>query len=105
MSGTILTHEPAIRLVAFASVFVALAAWEIFAPRRGQKLTRRLRWTSNMGVVILDTVLVRLVFPTTVVAIALGCEAQGWGLFQVIRLPAWATIPLAVIAMDLAIYL
>lgn len=105
MAGTILTHEPAIRLIAFASVFVALAAWEIFAPRRGQQLPRHLRWPSNMGVVILDTVLVRLIALTTVVALALVCEAQGWGLFQILRWSPWATIPLAVLVMDLAIYL
>jgi len=105
MSGTLLAHEPAIRLAAFASVFIALAVWEIFAPRRGQKLGRKLRWPSNIGVVILDTTLVRLIAPTTVVVLALACEAQGWGLFQILNWPAWATIPLAFIAMDLAIYL
>jgi sterol desaturase/sphingolipid hydroxylase (fatty acid hydroxylase superfamily) len=103
--ATLLTYEPAIRLGAFASVFVALAAWEIIAPRRGQQLGRGLRWPSNMGVVILDTALVRLIFPTTVVALALVCETQGWGLFQFLGWPAWVTIPLAVIVMDLAIYL
>jgi sterol desaturase/sphingolipid hydroxylase (fatty acid hydroxylase superfamily) len=103
--GTILTYEPTIRLAAFASVFVALAAWEILAPRRGQQLPRQLRWPNNMGVVILDTVLVRLIAPTTVVALALLCETQGWGLFQILDWPAWATIPPAIIAMDLAIYL
>jgi sterol desaturase/sphingolipid hydroxylase (fatty acid hydroxylase superfamily) len=56
-------------------------------------------------VVVLDTVLVRLVFPTTVVALALVCERQGWGLFQILGWPAWATIALAFIALDLAIYL
>jgi len=103
--ANILTYEPTIRLVAFAAVFVSLAAWEIFAPRRGLRLGRGLRWPSNMGVVILDTVLVRLVAPTSVVALALVCEAQGWGLLQILGWPAWVTIPLAFIAMDMAIYL
>jgi sterol desaturase/sphingolipid hydroxylase (fatty acid hydroxylase superfamily) len=64
-----------------------------------------LRWPSNIGVVILDTALVRLIAPTTVVALALVCETQDWGLFQLLGWPAWATIPLAFIALDLAIYL
>jgi sterol desaturase/sphingolipid hydroxylase (fatty acid hydroxylase superfamily) len=105
MSLAILTYEPAIRLIAFTSVFLVLAGWEIYSPRRLQQLPRRTRWPSNIGVVILDTVLVRLIAPTTVVALALTCEAQGWGLFQILGWPTWATIPLAVIAMDLAIYL
>lgn len=105
MSDALMMYEPLFRFAAFASVFVVLAAWEVLAPRRRQKLERGLRWPSNLGVVILDTVLVRLIVPTTVVAVALACEAQGWGLFQISGAPAWATIPLAFIAMDLAIYL
>jgi sterol desaturase/sphingolipid hydroxylase (fatty acid hydroxylase superfamily) len=55
--------------------------------------------------VALDTLLVRLLFPTTAVGLALVCEARGWGLLQVMALPAWQTIPLSVVALDLAIYL
>jgi sterol desaturase/sphingolipid hydroxylase (fatty acid hydroxylase superfamily) len=101
----ILTYQPEIRLIAVTLVFLVLAAWEIYSPRRLQQLPRRMRWPSNIGVMILNTVLVRLIAPTTVVAVALICEAQGWGLFQILGWPAWVTIPLAVIAMDLAIYL
>jgi sterol desaturase/sphingolipid hydroxylase (fatty acid hydroxylase superfamily) len=105
MSDIMLAHEPLIRLVAFAGVFVAMAAWEILAPRREQKLPRGARWPSNIGVVVLDTVLVRIVFPTTAVGLALIAEARGWGLLHALELPLWAGAPLAVIALDLAIYL
>jgi sterol desaturase/sphingolipid hydroxylase (fatty acid hydroxylase superfamily) len=105
MADALLSNEPLIRLAAFVGVLAAMAAWEFAAPRRGQRLGRGLRWPSNIGVVILDTVLVRLIFPTTVVALAIVCETQGWGLFQVLGWPAWATTPLAFIALDLAIYL
>jgi sterol desaturase/sphingolipid hydroxylase (fatty acid hydroxylase superfamily) len=105
MSDIMLAHEPLIRLVAFAGVFVAMAAWEILAPRREQKLARGARWPSNIGVVVLDTVLVRIVFPTTAVGLALIAEARGWGLLHALELPLWAGAPLAVIALDLAIYL
>ena len=105
MSGLILTYEPFIRFAAFASVFVALAAWELIAPRREQQIPRSVRWPSNIGVVLLDTVLMRVIVPTTVVALALVCEARGWGLLQIMALPAWATIGLGFIAMDGAIYL
>jgi len=99
------THEPLVRFLAFVAILATLAAWEILAPRRGQHLPRLKRWPSNLGVVVIDTLLVRLLFPTAAIGLALICEAQGWGLFQVIALPVWATIPLAMVAMDLAIYL
>ena len=99
------TQEPWVRLLAFAGVLAALVAWELLAPRRRQQLPRLARWPSNLGIVVLDTLLVRLLFPTTAIGLALICEAQGWGLLQNAGLPAWAAIPLAVVALDLAIYL
>jgi hypothetical protein len=90
-------HEPLIRLMAFAGVFALMAACEIFAPRRGQKIGRSRRWPSNIGVVALDTLLVRLLFPVTAIGLALLVEAKGWGLFAALDPPAWLAIVLGVV--------
>jgi sterol desaturase/sphingolipid hydroxylase (fatty acid hydroxylase superfamily) len=100
-----LPYEIAIRLSAFAGVFAAMAAWELLAPRRRQASERPLRWPSNMGLVVLDTVLVRILFPTSAVGIALLAEARGWGLLHSFAVPAWLAIIASVIVLDLAIYL
>jgi sterol desaturase/sphingolipid hydroxylase (fatty acid hydroxylase superfamily) len=105
MSDILLANEPLIRLAAFAGIFAVMAGWEILLPRRAQKLGRGKRWPSNIGIVVLDTVLVRLAFPTTAVGLALLAEAGGWGLLHAISLPAWAGVLLAVMALDCAIYL
>ena len=105
MSEALVANELLIRLAAFAGIFAVMAAWEILAPRRDQKLGRRTRWSGNIGIVILDAVLVRLVFPITAVGLALVAEARGWGLFYVLDLPTWVSVPLAVMALDLAVYL
>jgi sterol desaturase/sphingolipid hydroxylase (fatty acid hydroxylase superfamily) len=105
MSEALLVNEALIRLVVFAGIFAVMAAWEILAPCRGQKLGRGTRWPSNIGIVVLDTVLVRLMFPTTAVGLALVAESQGWGLLHATNLPAWVSVLLAVAALDLAIYL
>jgi len=99
------SYEPHIRLAAFVGVLAGMAAWEVLAPRRPQEIGRGVRWPSNLGVVVLDTVCVRLLFPASAVGIALLAEARGWGLFHVLAVPAWAAIPIAVIVLDLAIYL
>ncbi len=101
----ILANEPLIRLSAFGGIFVAMAAWELLAPRRVQQIGRSTRWPSNIAIVVLDTALVRLVFPMTAVGVALLGEAKGWGLFYAIGLSAWAAVPLGIILLDLAIYL
>jgi len=105
MTELLLGNEPVIRLLAFAGIFAVMTAWEIVAPRRDQRIGRGTRWPSNIGVVVLDTVLVRLLFPTTAVGLALVAETQGWGLFYALALPMWVSVPVAVIALDLAIYL
>ena len=105
MPEILLANEPLVRLLAFAGIFAAMAAWEMLAPRREQQLTRGTRWPGNIGIVVLDTVLVRLVFPMTAVGVALIAEARGWGLINAFGVPMWASVPAAVIALDLAIYL
>jgi len=55
--------------------------------------------------VALNTALVRLLMPTTAVAFAPVGQERGWGLLNNIDLPRWATVLLAVVALDLAIYL
>src|SRR4051812_12579098 len=102
---TALSHEPLIRLACFAGVFAVLALWELRAPRRVQGIGRASRWPSNLGVVIVDTLVLRLLFPTAAVGAALLGEARGWGLLNNLALPGWLKIVAAVVVLDLAIYL
>ena len=105
MRDLILIHESAIRLSFFVGVLAVMAAWEALAPRRPASLGRWARWPSNLAIVVLNTVLVRLLLPTTTVALALVGEREGWGLLHQIALPGWAALPLALIALDLVVYL
>jgi sterol desaturase/sphingolipid hydroxylase (fatty acid hydroxylase superfamily) len=100
-----LPHEPVVRLAAFASVLIGMAAWELLSPRREFPVGRLRRWPNNFAIVVLDTLLVRLAFPLTAVGLALLAETRGWGLFNVLPVPGWLAIPFAVILLDLAIYL
>jgi len=105
VTETLLAHEPLIRLAAFTGILAAMALWEWLSPRRNQEIGRTRRWPSNLGIVALDTVLVRLVYPAAAVGTALLAEARGWGLFQALEAPAWLAIAASVILLDLAIYL
>ncbi len=105
MEQTILSDEPVIRLGAFLLVLGVMALWELAAPRRRQDIPRLLRWSNNLALVVIDTVLVRLAFPVAAVGLALVTEARGWGLLNLWDLPFWLKVVLAVLALDLAIYL
>jgi sterol desaturase/sphingolipid hydroxylase (fatty acid hydroxylase superfamily) len=100
-----LANEAILRIAAFSVVFAVIAAWELRAPRRPLALGRSLRWPGNLGIVAVDALIVRVLLPTSAVAVALLAEARGWGLFHAWSTPAWVALPLAVIILDLAIYL
>jgi sterol desaturase/sphingolipid hydroxylase (fatty acid hydroxylase superfamily) len=98
-------YEPAIRLGVFLGVFAAVAWWEAAAPRRARSFSRLARWPSNLGIVALNTVVLRLLFPTAAVGMALAAEAHGWGLFNALAVPGWLAVAASVLLLDLAIYL
>ncbi len=105
MTDLLLANEGALRLSFFLGILIAMALWEVAAPRRRREIPRVLRWTNNLGVVVVDTILVRLTFPLVAVGLALMAEERGWGLFNVIEAPAWIAVVVAFLALDLAIYL
>jgi sterol desaturase/sphingolipid hydroxylase (fatty acid hydroxylase superfamily) len=105
MTDNLVTYEPAIRLAAFASVFMVMALWEVIAPRRKHAIGRAKRWPGNIGIVVLDTFLVRILFPTTAVGLALLTEAKGFGLFNVWPVAGWIAVIASVVILDMVIYL
>src|SRR6516162_6966597 len=105
MRDALFAYEPLVRLAAFAGVFGVMAVWELLRPRRRQATGRNWRWPNNLGVLAVDVVLVRILLPITAVGLALIAEARGFGLFNLIALPRWASIIISVILLDLAIYL
>jgi sterol desaturase/sphingolipid hydroxylase (fatty acid hydroxylase superfamily) len=97
-------NEPLIRFVAFFGVFAVMALWEMLAPRR-RDVARAGRWLSNLGIVVLNSVVLRLIFPAAAVGIALYAEARGIGLFNLVELPLWLVIVLAFLVLDFAVWL
>jgi len=98
------THEAMIRLGFFVGVFALMAIWEVAAPRRARLLTRLQRWSSNIGLVVLNTALLRLLFPAAAVGMALSVNAQGWGLLNTLGLPFWVEVLVALVVLDFAIW-
>lgn len=105
MSDVVVAYELPIRLGAFGGVFALMAIWELLRPRRKQAIPRARRWPGNIGVVAIDTLLVRVLFPMTAVGLALMAEARGWGLSNALALPGSIAVLGSVLILDLAIYL
>ncbi|MEZ5796648.1 MAG: sterol desaturase family protein [Paracoccaceae bacterium] len=105
MSQTVLAAEPWVRLGVFLGVLTVMALWEAMVPRRRRDIPRVIRWTNNLALVVVDTVILRLTFPILAVGLAVLCEDRGWGLFNAVAVPRGLAIVLAVVLLDLAIYL
>ena len=99
--------EALIRLSAFLASFTLLVFAERLAPRRRHAIALRRRWGGNLGLVAVDTILLRTVPPViTAVGVAALAHARGWGLLgAVVSLPTWLDVVLSVVLLDLALYL
>lgn len=104
MAG-LLAGEQWVRLGIGAAVFAVMAGWELAAPRRSQAVGRWIRWPNNLGILAIDTILLRVLFPAAALGAALGSGEHGWGLLNIMLLPLWIAVLVAVIVLDLAIYL
>ena len=104
MQSAMLQYEPLIRFGAFGGVLLLMALWELAAPRRHASITRINRWPNNIGMVMLDAIIVRVLFPISAVGLALVAETRALGLFNIVQVPATLAVLLSIVILDLAIY-
>lgn len=105
MNHFVLTYEGATRFLFFLGILVLMAFWERLAPRRHLNTSKSLRWYSNLGLVFIDTLALRLLLPVQAVGMALFVENHGWGILNNIALPFWMAVVIGVVGLDLVIYL
>ncbi len=98
-------HEKTIRFSFFIGTLIIMALWEVIAPKRALTVSKVLRWTNNLGLVFLNTLVLRLLFPAAAVGIAAFATQHGWGLLNYYSIPLGLSVILSIIAMDFIIYL
>ena len=100
-------HDLLWRLGVFAGLFALFATLEALAPRRARSQPRSARWFTNLSIVILDTLALRalaIALPLLAVGAALDAGRMGWGLFNTLDWPLWLEVVLAILILDLAIW-
>jgi sterol desaturase/sphingolipid hydroxylase (fatty acid hydroxylase superfamily) len=105
MNLPIAKDELWIRLGFFFGILIIMFLWEITIPRRPLTTSKRTRWLSNLSLVLIDSVAVRLAFPAGLAGVAFLAWQRGWGLFHLFELPSLLEIVFGVLVLDLAIYL
>ena len=101
----ILSNEIPIRLGFFFGVLAVIALWEVVAPKRALTVSKAVRWVNNLGLVFLNSIVLRLLFPAAAVGVAVFASEHGWGLLHYYELPFVLALLLSVVAMDFIIYL
>jgi len=96
-------HESTLRLSVFFGVFLLMALLEVLATKKKLRFGRS-RWTANLGLVVLNTVVARLLFPAGAVGAALWAQNHDIGLLPMLQLNDVWTVLLAVLMLDGAIY-
>ena len=105
MHQWILANELVVRLSVFFSIFALMALCELWIPRRPLSVSKTQRWISNIGIVVFNSVLLRLLFPLAAVGVATMAAEAGWGLLNVFSIPLVPATLIAVVLLDMAIYL
>jgi sterol desaturase/sphingolipid hydroxylase (fatty acid hydroxylase superfamily) len=98
-------NEGILRIVSFFAVLSIVALWEIVAPRRVLTTRKGPRWFANLSMIAIATLLVRIIFPLLPVGMAIMAPAHGWGILNIFAPPPWLAVMIAVMALDLVIYL
>lgn len=103
MEGWI-AHEATLRYYVLVVSFGVVAVAEALAPRRVPVPPARGRWALNIGLTVLLSVIVGLLFPLLSVGVALAAERMAWGAFNRVAAPDWLEFTLAVLALDAGRY-
>lgn len=101
----LLESENGIRLSFFFGGLLIICAWEIIMPRRKLTQGKLVRWPSNFGIVLINTLFLRWIFPTTAIGVALISKQNALGVFHFLSVPFPIAFISSVILLDLTIYL
>ena len=101
-------NEQTIRLTVFLGLFALFGVLEYIFPRRARVQSQLKRWTTHWILLVIYSAMLNGMAIITPVVIAVGAAysaaANGWGLFNMVDLPIWVEIALAVIILDWAIW-
>lgn len=96
--------EVLFRVVVFAGLLLLLALVEWRWPRNRANPARGRRWPVNLGLGMLNTVLLRLLTPVLAYFVAIWAEDHGVGLFNNLAVPAWLSVVASLLLLDMTIY-
>jgi sterol desaturase/sphingolipid hydroxylase (fatty acid hydroxylase superfamily) len=101
---SLLQLEGQIRLFSFLAIFALMALWENRQPYRQLRFSRLQRWPHQLGLIVLNSFILRLVFPTAAAGSALYAQQNGLGLMHLLGLNLIIASLIGFVFLDFAIY-
>lgn len=92
------------RLGCFLGVLLLMLLWEQWQPKRRATLPARRRWPANLGIVAVNTLVLRLLIPAGAIGAALWAQQESFGLLTQTDWPLWLSGLLGFLILDCAIY-
>jgi sterol desaturase/sphingolipid hydroxylase (fatty acid hydroxylase superfamily) len=85
-------------------VFLLFAGLELVVPLRRLSQPKPQRWLTNLLLLAIDTLALRVLVPGAMLGAAALADARGWGLLNQLALPPWVAVVLAFVALDFALW-
>lgn len=98
-------NEALVRLASFLVIYVAVALWEFASPKRRLTVSKAGRWGNNLGIIVIDSLLVKLLFAAAAIGVAAEARRNGWGFLNYWQVPEVPATIIGVLFLDLIIYL
>jgi len=102
--GVLLQHAAEVYALVYFGALLGASILEWVLPLRPAGDAIRLRWLGNVGISILDTFIVKALFPVLGVGWAAYCADRGWGLFNYVDGPAWLNVAVSIAWLDFLFY-
>ncbi|PCI42792.1 MAG: fatty acid hydroxylase [Proteobacteria bacterium] len=99
-----MTEESIVRLSMFVGVLLVMSLWQVLAPKR-ELIQGYKRWPANLGLIVIDSLVAKVLLPAGAVGAAMWAEQHGVGILPALGFSDVLTIIVAVIVLDLIIYL
>ena len=94
-----------VRPTIFISLLVGFAIVEYLLPRRQLKPIKTRRWITNLLIIVVDSVVVKLLFKSAAIGVALWAASGGYGLFNLVDAPYWMAFGVSFLVLDFSIWL
>lgn len=100
----LIEYEPYIRSGIFIGLLLVLSGLEFISPLTKRKSNRPQQWFTNLSIVVIDTIALRLLFPVLAVGTAYYADDNGIGLFNILNINQYISTILSLLMLDILIY-